>query len=161
MTAHELLVDLLGEAYDRPSWHGPNLKAALKGVGAKQAAWQPGRDRPSIWHIALHAAYWKHRVWVRVTGAGADEKFPRPGVDWPDPPRKADAALWRKDVLLLGQMHRRLMQALVGLSSEDLLEPGPGQKRPRIEHLVGIALHDTYHAGQIRTIRRLYEARRR
>ena len=99
MTAHELLVDLLGEAYDRPSWHGPNLKAALKGVGAKQAAWQPGRDRPSIWHIALHAAYWKHRVWVRVTGAGADEKFPRPGVDWPDPPRKADSALGPSGVL--------------------------------------------------------------
>jgi uncharacterized damage-inducible protein DinB len=157
MTAHELILSLLREAYDQPAWHGPNLHSALRGLTARQAAWSPGRGRPCIWQIALHTAFWKHRVRVRISGEGAAERFPRPGSDWPGMPANRTDAEWRKDLALLRRTHRELLEAAAGLAERQLHRPGPGQKRARIKHLIGIALHDTYHAGQIRLIRRLME----
>src|SRR5262249_35709269 len=64
----ELLLTLLDEAYDKRSWHGPNLRGSLRGVAAQEAAWRPRPDAHNIWEIAVHAAYWKYVVWRRVTG---------------------------------------------------------------------------------------------
>ena len=36
----DVLLALLDEAYDRPGWHGPNLRGALRGLTPEQAAWQ-------------------------------------------------------------------------------------------------------------------------
>ena len=52
-TGDALLLALLDEAYSKKTWHGPNLRQALKGVSAKQAAWRPGRGRHNIWEIAF------------------------------------------------------------------------------------------------------------
>ena len=34
-----LLVAILDQAYDHPSWHGTNLRGSILGVSSKQAAW--------------------------------------------------------------------------------------------------------------------------
>src|SRR5580700_7885981 len=52
----------LDEAFDKKSWHGPNLRGAIRGVTAAQAAWRPAGDRHNIWELTLHAAYWKYVV---------------------------------------------------------------------------------------------------
>ena len=52
-----LLIDLLDEAYDRKSWHGPNLRSAIRGVTAPQAALRPSPGNHNIWEYTLHAAY--------------------------------------------------------------------------------------------------------
>ena len=49
-----LLVALLDEAYDRKSWHGPNLRGSLRGITAAQASWRPGKGRHNIWELAVH-----------------------------------------------------------------------------------------------------------
>jgi hypothetical protein len=59
---------LLDEAYEKRSWHGPNLKQAIRGVSAKQAAWRPASGRHNIWEETLHAAYWKYAVRRRIEG---------------------------------------------------------------------------------------------
>ncbi len=62
-----VLLDLLDEAFDKKSWHGPNLRGSIRGVTAQQAAWRPGPDRHNIWELTLHAAYWKYVVRRRLT----------------------------------------------------------------------------------------------
>ena len=63
-----LLLAAIDEAYERKAWHGTNLRGALRGVTARQAAWRPAAGRHNLWEIALHAAYWKYAVRRRLTG---------------------------------------------------------------------------------------------
>jgi uncharacterized damage-inducible protein DinB len=147
------LVALLEEGFDGKAWHGPNLMRALRGVGPDEAVWSPGPGRPSIWALTLHCAYWKHRVRLRLTGERAS--FPRQGRDFPAPPPGGGAAAWRRDVRLLRATHASLLEA-VRKKAGVLGRPGQGQRRARAEHVTGIALHDIYHAGQIRLLRKLY-----
>ena len=56
----DFLLTLLDEGFDKKSWHGPNLRNAIRGVSAKQAAWRPAAGLHNIWEYTLHAAYWKY-----------------------------------------------------------------------------------------------------
>lgn len=49
----ELLLGLLDEAFDKKAWHGPNLRGAVRGVAADEAAWRPSPDRHNVWEIAV------------------------------------------------------------------------------------------------------------
>ncbi|HKJ01727.1 MAG TPA: DinB family protein [Longimicrobiales bacterium] len=147
------LVAVLEEGFDGDAWHGPNLLRSLRGVGPDEAGWSPGPGRPSIWALTLHCAYWKHRVRQRLTGER--EPFPREGRNFPAPPAGGGAGAWRADVRLLRATHASLLEA-VRKNAGVLGRPGPGQKRSRAEHVTGIAFHDTYHAGQIRLLRKLH-----
>ena len=53
----EFLLTLLDEAFDKLSWHGPNLRGAIRGVSAEEAAWRPQSRARNIWELTLHAAY--------------------------------------------------------------------------------------------------------
>ncbi|HSR06910.1 MAG TPA: DinB family protein, partial [Bryobacteraceae bacterium] len=61
-----LLLAALDEAFDKKSWHGPNLRGAIRGVNAEQAAWRPEGDCHNIWELTMHAAYWKYVVRRRL-----------------------------------------------------------------------------------------------
>ncbi|HEX9107144.1 MAG TPA: hypothetical protein VF832_07945, partial [Longimicrobiales bacterium] len=69
-------------------------------------------------------------------------------------PAEHTESAWRKDVRLLRQTHRALREAVASLAEPDLFRPLPGLKVPRISSAAGMALHDVYHAGQIRLLRR-------
>ncbi len=68
MDSAQVVLALLDEAYEKKTWHGPNLKQSIKGVTAKQAAWRPEPRRHNIWEVTLHAAYWKYAVRRRIEG---------------------------------------------------------------------------------------------
>src|SRR5437667_2722573 len=108
----KLVLALLDEAYERKTWHGPNLKQSLKGVSMVEAAWRPGPGRHNIWEVALHAAYWKHEVRRRITG-GKRERFPLKGHNW----FAADDGSWPAAVRLLLDEHRALRAAVAALPS--------------------------------------------
>ena len=151
------LLAQLDEAYDRRSWHGPNLRGSLRGMRAAQAAWRPARGRHNAWELAVHAAYWKYAAWRRLTGEKRGA-FARPGSNWFPTPQPASQAAWRGDVALLQQYHRALRAAIARLSDEDLERRPPGS-RESIGRLVrGVAAHDLYHAGQIQLLKRLVRA---
>jgi hypothetical protein len=144
-----LVLTLLDEAYERHTWHGPNLKQALRGVTAKQAAWRPGIGRHNIWEETLHAAYWKYAVRRRMEG-GKRGSFALKGSNFfPRPEKgKLTEAAWRGDKALLEREHRALRATVV-----KVLPTPRGAKL--LHQLYGIAFHDVYHAGQIRLLRRL------
>src|SRR5215470_18583236 len=95
---HELILVLLDEAYEKKTWHGPNLRQSLKGVSAKEAAWRPARGRHNIWELALHAAYWKYALRRRIEG-GKRGSFALKGSNFFARPEQGEAteAAWRSD----------------------------------------------------------------
>ena len=56
------LLAILDQAYNKPSWHGTNLRGSIRGLSPKQAAWRPAPKRHNIWENVVHAAYWKYAV---------------------------------------------------------------------------------------------------
>ena len=68
MPTTELLLASIDEAYDKRSWHGTNLRGALRGVTMAQATFRVRPDRHNIWELMVHAAYWKYDIRRRLTG---------------------------------------------------------------------------------------------
>jgi hypothetical protein len=158
MTAHtspvELLVRLLDQAYDRKSWHGPNLRGSIRGLDPAVAAWRPAPGRHCIWEIVVHAAYWKYIVRRRLLGEKRGS-FPLAGSNWFPRPVTVSAAAWAEDVALLEQTHRNLRAAVAGLAPADLAVTPAGSKVSNLDLIGGVAAHDVYHAGQIQVLKRL------
>jgi hypothetical protein len=145
----ELVLALIDEAYEKKTWHGPNLKQSLRGVRVKQAAWRPARGRHNIWEVTLHAAYWKYAVRRRIDG-GKRGTFALKGSNFFARPEKGklNEAAWNADKALLEREHQLMRRAI-----EKVLRKPRGMKILRM--LYGVAFHDIYHAGQIRLLRRL------
>jgi uncharacterized damage-inducible protein DinB len=149
------LLFLIDTAYDRASWHGPNLRGSLRGLTPRRAAWRPGKHRHSIWELVVHAAYWKYVAWRRLTGATRGS-FPLKGSNWFARRQDLSAGLWRDDLALLDEMHRSLRAAVSGLQPADLGHTGGRKSKVTTRALVaGVAAHDVYHAGQIQLLKKL------
>ena len=159
MNALHQLLAIIDQAYNRPSWHGTNLRGSLRRVSAEQAAWRPGPNRHNIWELAVHAAYWKYAAARRLTAPQpARGSFALKGSNWFRRPEGGSGDLepaWRADIALLDAMHQRFRNAVEGLSQKDLARTPPGKKVSNFALLSGIAAHDLYHAGQIQLLKRL------
>ena len=139
-----MLLALVDEGFDRRSWHGTNLRGALRGVTPAQALWRPGRERHNIWEIVTHAAYWKYTVRRRLTGETRG-RFALRGSNFFPAPNTATRTAWRDNVALLTREHRRLRDAAERLEDRDLARP-VGRGRDTIGEVVrGVAAHDLYH----------------
>jgi hypothetical protein len=154
------LLALVDEAYDRRSWHGPNLRGSLRGLSAARAAWRPLESRHCAWEITVHAAYWKYAAWRRLTGEKRGS-FARAGSNWFDErDARPTEARWREDLALLAACHGRLREAVARLSDEDLSRPVVGGRETAGRLVRGVAAHDLYHAGQIQLLKRLMQVRK-
>ena len=151
MDSAKVLLALFDEAYEKKTWHGPNLKQSIKGVSARQAAWRPGPSRHNIWEVMLHAAYWKYALRRKIEG-GKRGSFVLKGSNFFARPEKGklNEAAWSEDKRLLEREHRSLRVTIA-----KVLRTPRGAKF--VKQLYGIAYHDIYHAGQIRPLRRLME----
>jgi hypothetical protein len=149
-----LLIKMLDEAFDRRAWHGPNLRGALRGVTAAQAAWRPAARRHNIWELTVHAAYWKYAVRRRLTGEKRGS-FALSGSNWLPRGGPADPGAWRADVALLVREHRLLRDVVAGLRVKDIHAPSPGSRQSYATLVHGVASHDVYHAGQVSLLKRL------
>ncbi len=151
LNSKQLVLALLDEAYEKKTWHGPNLRQSLKGVAARQAAWRAGSGRHNIWEVMLHAAYWKYALRRRIEG-GKRGSFPLKGSNFFLRPEKGKLheAAWAADKKLLEREHRALRAAVA-----QVLHTSRGTKF--MPQFYGMAFHDVYHAGQIRLLRRLME----
>ena len=150
-----ILLRLIEQGYDKSAWHGPNLKGAIRRVSTKQAVWQAKPGRHCIAEIVVHCAYWKYAVRRRIR---RDKRgsFPLKGSNWFTLPGRLTDAQWRDYVALLDEQHRRLREAIAAAPSSRLSTTRSG-KSVFAAHVYGIALHDTYHTGQIRTLKVLHK----
>jgi hypothetical protein len=149
-----VLLDAIDQAFDKRSWHGTNLRGAIRGLGVERATWRPSPGAHNIWEVVVHAAYWKYAVRRRLRRERRGS-FPLDGSNWfarPASENDGDAQ-WRSDVDLLVSTHRSLRDAIAGLGPSDVSRR-LGSVTARSLAL-GIAAHDLYHAGQIQLLKRL------
>jgi hypothetical protein len=144
-----LLLAALDEAFDKKSWHGPNLRGAIRGVSVEQAAWRPAGDRRNIWELTLHAAYRKYVVRRRLLKERRGS-FVLAGSNFFERPERGviSEAAWKKDSAILEAEHRKLRDAISKFADQALTAAACHSIR-------GAAAHDLYHAGQIRLLRRM------
>jgi len=153
----DLLLAMIDEAYDHRSWHGTNLRGAIRGVTPAVAAWRPGTDRHNIWELVVHAAYWKYAVRRRLTGERR-RSFPLEGSNFWPRPTAGTAEEWRGDRQLLAEQHRQLRAAVAAAPRPRLSRRAPGSPFTYAALVRGAAAHDLYHAGQIQLLKRLADA---
>ncbi|HJZ58529.1 MAG TPA: DinB family protein [Gemmataceae bacterium] len=154
-----LLLRMLDEGFDRKAWHGPNLRGSLRRLDTATLTFRPRPDRHNIWEIAVHAAYWKYAVRRRITGEDRGS-FPLKGSNWftrPDPAVHENdwETAWAADLKLLDETHRSLRVAVAAFDPVKLDDRLPGGKFAAYELILGVAMHDVYHAGQVRHLKRL------
>jgi hypothetical protein len=151
----QLLLSTLDRAYDRPSWHGTNLRGSVRRVTPVQAAWRPHPDRHNVWELVVHCAYWKYAAWRRLTSERRGS-FPLKGSNWfVRPGGDVSERAWRDDLALLDDTHRRLREAVAALKPRDLRRKIAGGKVTIDALVAGVAAHDLYHAGQIQLLKKL------
>lgn len=150
----QMLLSAMDEAFERKAWHGPNLRGAIRGVSAAEAAWRPAENRHSIWELVVHAAYWKYAVRRRLLGDKRGS-FSLEGSNWFSRPDVPSEAGWREDVALLAAEHRQLRAAAAALDPRRLHQPARGVRTAPATLLRGIAFHDVYHAGQIGFLKKM------
>lgn len=148
------LLFLIDTAYDRVSWHGPNLRGSLHGMTPALAAWRPAAGRHNIWELIVHAAYWKYVAWRRLTGAKRGS-FPLAGSNFIERPVTHTMGALREDLNLLDQMHAVLRDAAASVRPGDLDKGSAQRGVTKRALLTGVAAHDLYHAGQIQLLKRL------
>jgi hypothetical protein len=149
-----LLLRMIDESYAKKSWHGPNLKGSIRGLGAADAAWRPHPGRRSIADIVVHAAYWKYAVRRRLRGDKRGS-FALAGSNWFELPSPCSVTCWKGYVALLEQEHRALRDTVASFPAARLHQFPVGGKVRFITQIYGVALHDVYHAGQIQLLKRL------
>lgn len=147
-----VLIQNLQRAFDKRSWHGPNLMGSIRGITPEDAAWRPQPERHNIWEYIVHAAYWKYRV-ARLLDPGAAQSFPLDGSNFFERPIEPTRSALKDDVEILKDWHGRLL-ATVESVDESTMSDAVGEFT-RLDLILGAAAHDVYHAGQIRLIRRM------
>ena len=151
----DLLIKNLSHAFDRRSWHGPNLMGAIRGLTPEMAAWRPQPGRHNAWELIVHAAYWKYRV-VRLLDVASEMPFTFVGSNFFGRPVEATKGALKAEVDVLRDWHQKLIATVQALDPATLdAQPGKREFSNR-ELILGIAAHDVYHAGQIRLLRRMF-----
>jgi len=153
MTTDHLLA-LLDEAYDHRSWHGTNLRGALRGLTPATASWRPGPARHNIWELVVHAAYWKYAVRRRLSGEPRGS-FALAGSNFWARPIEGTPREWRADLRLLTDEHRRLRAAIAAFPPARWPRRAAGSPFTYAALARGAAAHDLYHAGQVQLLKRL------
>ena len=154
MTTRSLLLQLIDDAYEKQTWHGPNLRGSLRGLSIGQALWRPSRERHNIWEVVVHGAYWKYTVRRRLLGEKRGS-FPLKGSNWFPRSDSSKAKAWKNDFLLLDECHRSMREAIASIPESKLNVKPPTSKYTNTAIIYGIANHDIYHAGQIQLLKRL------
>lgn len=151
-----LLLTLVDEAFNKSAWHGPGLRGSIRRVTPQQATWRPRPGRRNIAEIVVHCAYWKYAVRRRLCG-GKRGSFTLKGSNWFELPDRITKKGWTQYVAMLDAAHVALREAIATVSWAMLCTSSKARTKGPTPHVYGIALHDTYHTGQIQTLKALYK----
>lgn len=148
----DTIIAELDEVYRGPAWHGPALLESLDGVDARVASHRLGANRNTIWELVQHLTHGRHLLIERLTQSHFDYPSAVREPWWPVAAEDTSEAAWRGELRLLDQYHRQLVEAVRVATDAQLARiPSPGDQT-LAQQLLGMAIHDAYHAGQIRLI---------
>lgn len=158
MKLKELLGHHLDHTFEKESTQ-PSLAAAVQGLTAAQAAWQPSPRRHSIWQIVRHVTLWKEGAIAALDGRPVDyDEWNR--RDWAE--AEGDQTAWERDVARLHRVSGELRARLAAIEEEELTRriawyARSAPPRPIATRFLELATHDAYHAGQIQYLFALQE----
>lgn len=136
-TSRQHLVRWMDEAWESGLWAAP-WKRALEGISAQQAAWRPGPGRNCIWEIVNHICFWREHQLRKLAGQDVSKQEVEQR-NFEMPPAVTEDA-WRDAEARFERTHRQFRAAL----ADDTKDLKP------LEYLIP---HDSYHIGQIMTLR--------
>lgn len=148
----DLLQAQLQFTWEKEGWFLP-LAAALEGIGAPEAAWQPPGGGNSIWQTLNHLNYYNERYLQRLTGAPLGPALPDNDATFMNPGDPGDAEGWRAEVARAGVIAEGLRKALAEMTDADLAKPLTDSTVGGILPL--LITHTAYHTGQIALIRKM------
>jgi uncharacterized damage-inducible protein DinB len=149
-----LLLQIVQEAYQLPTWNGTNLRASLGRVPAAAAAWRPAEGKRSIADIVVHCAYWKYAIRRQIRGDKRGS-FGFAGSNWFRLPDLLTAAEWADYLGLLDEQHRELCGAIA--ESPRPLRYASAGSRAVVRKIFGLAIHDAYHTGQVHLLKKQWK----
>ena len=141
-TLRSTLLHELQTTHNKPDWFAP-ISAAVDGLTAEQAKWQPNANSHSAGQLTYHLLFWNRRTLAKLQGkpeakfsGNNDETF-----------NDFDEKQWSDVVKQLDQV----------LSDyEKLVETADEQKLASMAPMIGnICTHNAYHTGQIVYVRKL------
>jgi hypothetical protein len=149
-----LLLRIVQEAYEMPTWNGTNLRASLARVPVEAAVYRPRGGRRCIAEIVVHCAYWKYAIRRQISGEKRGS-FALAGSNWFRLPAVLSREQWTEYRELLDEQHRLLCQA-IEKSPRNWRYLSPGDQ-PIVRKIFGLAIHDAYHTGQIHMLKKLWK----
>ncbi|MGE0441314.1 MAG: DinB family protein [Gemmatimonadales bacterium] len=144
---------LLESVYRGPAWHGPAVRASIRGVPSAVAARRIAPRRPTIQEIVVHLAYGRHVLIDRLAGERGERFERRLRKQW-WPETAPGPKGWNEDRALLEREHARLLEAIAATPERRLRASRHAHGLTLADELLGLAVHDGYHAGQIALLRR-------
>jgi len=133
------------EAAHDQVWWAP-WDRVLEGLTAEQAAWEPAPGRHSIRAIVDHVIHWREYFVHRNRGGAPTTEADLERRNWA-PLEDTSEAAWERTRVRFAESHALVRAAM--------LDPAVGPPpKPQLD-LRYLLLHDTYHVGQIMTIRAL------
>ncbi|MEW5702357.1 MAG: DinB family protein [Candidatus Zixiibacteriota bacterium] len=126
---------------------------ALEALTAAQARQRPRRGLATIWEQLAHMVFWQDIMLARLRGEAPP--YPKSAADgWPPMPPARDAVAEWAD--LVAHFANGLKTAQRFAKTTDLARIiRTKTKRTTVEQLIALAQHNSYHVGQIVTVRRM------
>lgn len=131
------------------AWHGPSVLEALDRVPASAAAAHPIVGAHSIWELVLHIDVTQRLILARLRG----ENPAATEADFFPPVTETSESAWKASVARLRTQEDQLLAVVATLSDARLDGTVPGGSTV-YETLHGHAQHNSFHAGQIRLLRK-------
>ncbi|HYG57650.1 MAG TPA: DinB family protein [Symbiobacteriaceae bacterium] len=145
----DLLLKLKDFGWNQEGWFAP-LAAALEGVTAAQASWQPPGGGNTIWQTVNHLNYYNGRLLRRFTGQPLEQGLP--DNDSTFAVQEGAEAQWLAALEQTRHIADGLRGVLGEMTDQDLGKPfNDGTLQ---DTLVSWIMHDVYHTGQIVLLRK-------
>lgn len=131
----------------RPIWHG-SLWRHVADLSVRQALWRPTPQRHCVWEIVRHIIFW--RYWLIEHAAG------RSVANWKQQtwtlPETANETAWRAELRRLRSIQHSLSELFLTTPDSALLSRDASGQFSKFRW-VGVLAHDSYHTGQIASLR--------
>jgi uncharacterized damage-inducible protein DinB len=125
---------------------------ALEAVSATQARKRPKRGVATIWEQLAHMVFWQDIMVMRMQGE-VPPPVPHDADGWPKmPPVKGQEQAWAAPV---EKFAAGLKEAEKYAKKANLTAKMPKVKRTYADQILSLATHNSYHTGQIITVRRM------
>ena len=148
----ESLIRIARTEFDGPSLMGPAFLPCIASIPYEEAAREDTYEGYSVWGVALHVLYHKYAAIKLAGGAVSASAYPYEEADWPRLPAERTRQAWERLLAELAAMQAAWLTALGGFPMTRWDEAIPAWGYTVGQVLDCIALHDLYHAAQIRNM---------